>query len=108
MLPLVSLIVPVLADAGAATALLGQIEPDPRIELVVVDGGENDGLAAIGAGRPDVRVIQTRRGRAHQMNAGAALASGEWLLFLHADSRLPSDWLSVFAACTPGARGGWF
>ena len=42
------------------------------------------------------------------MNVGAAAGSGEWLLFLHADSRLPTDWLGAFRALGDGVVGGWF
>ncbi len=108
MPPLVSVIVPVLADVEAAAALLRSVRADSRAELIVVDGGENDGLTAALASRPDVQVVRARSGRATQMNAGAARASGEWLLFLHADSRLPADWLDVFATRTRHGRGGWF
>jgi rSAM/selenodomain-associated transferase 2 len=46
--------------------------------------------------------------RATQMNDGAARARGEWLLFLHADSRLPPAWLDAFRALPCSAVGGWF
>jgi glycosyltransferase involved in cell wall biosynthesis len=42
------------------------------------------------------------------MNAGADAGSGEWLLFLHADSQLPTDWLAAFRALDEGVAGGWF
>jgi rSAM/selenodomain-associated transferase 2 len=49
-------------------------------------------------------------GRGAQMNSGAARATGEWLLFLHADCRLPEGWLEAFArtAREPAVIGGWF
>jgi rSAM/selenodomain-associated transferase 2 len=110
--PLVSVIVPVWADRAAARTLLGQLSPDPRVEVIVVEAesvespGESIPLAPE---RADVRVLQTARGRARQMNAGAALARGHWLLFLHADSTLPGDWLAAFeTAIQPPAIGGWF
>jgi rSAM/selenodomain-associated transferase 2 len=57
-------------------------------EVVVVDGGSEDGTAARCALLAD-RVLRAPRGRARQMNAGAAQATGDALVFLHADTRLP-------------------
>ncbi len=87
---LVSAIVPVYRDSAALEALRASLPRDPRLELIVAEP-------------PPL-------GRGAQMNAGARRASGDWLLFLHADSRLPDGWLDVFAASTrhPDVRGGWF
>ena len=107
---LVSVIVPVLADTAAAESLLAQIPPDPRLEVIVVDGGDDRRLDDLMRGRDDVRVVRSRSGRAAQMNAGANVARGGWLLFLHADSTLPPRWLDTFEQVTsrmPGG-GGWF
>jgi rSAM/selenodomain-associated transferase 2 len=60
-----------------------------EIEVIVVDGGSTDRTCDIVRARADVRLVHARKGRASQMNAGARLARGEWLLFLHADTRLP-------------------
>jgi rSAM/selenodomain-associated transferase 2 len=60
-----------------------------EFEIIVVDGGSSDETTEIA--RPHAHVINSERGRASQMNAGALRASGEVLLFLHADSVLPSD-----------------
>jgi rSAM/selenodomain-associated transferase 2 len=57
---------------------------------VVIDGGSGDGTAELARPLAD-RVLSAPRGRAAQMNAGAAAASGDTLLFLHADTRLPDD-----------------
>lgn len=117
MPPMVSLVVPVLGDQVHAARLLRQVPADPRVEVIVAqaDLGTGTGaghvpdLEALAPGRSDVKLIHSAPGRARQMNAGAALATGDWLLFLHADSILPDDWLATWAnAVTPGAVGGWF
>jgi rSAM/selenodomain-associated transferase 2 len=103
-----SVIVPVLDDTAAAERLLAQIPPDPRLELVVVDGGRDRRLDDLARARDDVRVVRSRPGRGVQMNIGARDARGTWLLFLHADSTLPAGWIDVFERSTTSARGGWF
>jgi rSAM/selenodomain-associated transferase 2 len=74
--------------------LAGILEDLARLEvgrdIVVVDGGSEDATAAVAA-RAGVRVLRAPRGRALQMNAGAAVVTGEWLCFLHADVRMPAD-----------------
>ncbi|MEN3976873.1 TIGR04283 family arsenosugar biosynthesis glycosyltransferase [Emcibacter sp. SYSU 3D8] len=87
-----SVIVPVLNEAVAIGGHLAQLSPlrERGAEIIVMDGGSTDRtLAAIGALAD--RVAVAPRGRASQMNAGAALASGSVLLFLHADTSLPPD-----------------
>ncbi len=106
--PLVSVVVPVLADAAAATRLLDQIGPDPAVQVLIVDGGADPALDGLAANRPRVQVLRAPRGRARQMNAGAAAAHGRWLLFLHADSRVPPGWRHALQNAPPDAVGGWF
>jgi rSAM/selenodomain-associated transferase 2 len=60
-------------------------------EIVVVDGGSTDGTPAI-AERNGARIVRSPNGRGRQLAAGAAAAAGEWLLFLHADTRLAPGW----------------
>jgi len=78
-------------------------------EVIVVDGGSNDGSVALARAGAD-RVLVETPGRARQMNRGAAVAQGEVLVFLHADSRLPSatDTLIRAALASAGAGWGWF
>jgi rSAM/selenodomain-associated transferase 2 len=59
--------------------------------VIVADGGSRDGTADIVRARAGARLVATPRGRGRQQNAGAAVATGDVLLFLHADTALPSD-----------------
>jgi rSAM/selenodomain-associated transferase 2 len=87
-----SIVMPALDEAAEIEAALRALVPLRRrgAEVIVVDGGSGDDTFALARPLAD-RVIAAPRGRALQMNAGAALASGEVLLFLHADTRLPDD-----------------
>ncbi len=88
----VSVIVPVLHEAVCIDRTLEQLcltIADPR-EIIVVDGDpRGDTLAAVTAS--GIKMLHASRGRGSQMNAGAAAAQGDILLFLHADTRLPED-----------------
>ncbi len=88
----ISIIVPALNEAeGIAAALAGLASLRKRgHEVIVVDGSSSDKTAALSRGAAD-RFVTAPRGRASQMNAGAALAQDEVLLFLHADTRLPEN-----------------
>ncbi len=86
-----SIVIPVLNEAAAIGATLASLAPlrGRGHEVVVADGGSEDGTRELAAPLAD-RVFRAPRGRARQMNAGAAAATGEALLFLHADTRLPA------------------
>lgn len=87
-----SIIVPTLDEEAGIAAALDALAPLRRrgAEVIVVDGGSRDRTAALAQPRSD-RFILAPRGRATQMNAGAAQARGDVLVFLHADTRLPPD-----------------
>lgn len=87
----VSVVIPALNEAGVIAQALQALAPlrARGHEVIVVDGGSEDGTLEIAAPLAD-RVIVAPRGRARQMNAGAAAATGDALVFLHADTRLPA------------------
>lgn len=77
-------------------------------EVIVADGGSTDRTRAIAAADPRIALLSAPKGRASQMNTGAAGARGKWLLFLHADTRLPPGALSAIAALPPDVCAGCF
>lgn len=87
-----SIIIPALNEAGTIAQSLEALAPlrERGHEVLVADGGSEDGTRDIAALLAD-RVIVSPQGRARQMNAGAAAANGDALLFLHADTRLPAS-----------------
>lgn len=101
-----SIIVPALDEAPQIVAALEALAPlrASGHEVIVVDGGSADGTPALAAGLAD-RILHAPRGRARQMNAGAAIATGDALVFLHADTRLPSDAAPLVLEAL--ARRGW-
>ena len=86
-----SIILPVLDEAAGIGATLASLAPLQAAghELIVVDGGSRDETVAL-CRAAACRVLTGARGRARQMNAGAAQAQGDVLLFLHADTQLPN------------------
>lgn len=86
-----SVVVPILNEERTIAASLAAIRVGaPDAEIVVVDGGSADTSLDIARGLAD-RIISAQRGRARQMNAGAAAASGDLLAFVHADTIVPSS-----------------
>jgi glycosyltransferase involved in cell wall biosynthesis len=89
--PLVSIVVPVLDEAAILEEFLDHLAALPgRFEVIIADGGSQDASVEIAEAHPlPARVVRCGLGRAVGMNAGAAAARGDPLLFLHADTRLP-------------------
>ncbi|MBU0498606.1 MAG: TIGR04283 family arsenosugar biosynthesis glycosyltransferase [Gammaproteobacteria bacterium] len=107
MTPL-SIILPVLNEAEGIVPLLEALLPLRRqgCEVLVADGGSVDGTAELALPLAD-RVITTPRGRARQINAGAALATGAVFWFLHADSRVPPDAGTILLGALRESGRGW-
>ncbi len=105
----VSVIIPALNEADhILAAITSARQAESEVEVIVADGGSVDGTPDLA--RSHAIVIPVLRGRAHQMNAGAQIATGEVLLFLHGDSRLAPGWLSQLreTLLDPNVAGGSF
>lgn len=105
----ISVIIPTLNEATQIEATLASVLNQPGIvEILVVDGGSEDDT--VRRASQFARVLEAPQGRARQMNAGARAASGEILVFLHADTRLPKNGLEVILATlrNPSVVGGCF
>jgi rSAM/selenodomain-associated transferase 2/rSAM/selenodomain-associated transferase 1 len=103
--PLASVVIPVWRDEDALVTTLASLPRRADVEVIVACPLEE--AARYEPARrlhPAVRWVAAPRGRACQMNAGAAIAAGRWLVFLHADSRLPDDWAAVVAEADRDAR----
>jgi rSAM/selenodomain-associated transferase 2 len=108
---MLSVIVPVLNEAAHLERLLADLERVcPEAEVIVVDGGSIDGSQDVVRRFPRVSLVEAERGRARQMNAGARQAAGDVLLFLHADTTLPSGAPAAIlrALRDPAVVGGRF
>ena len=87
--PKLSIIIPALNEADTIERTLGRLNGIDQLEVIVADGGSTDTTADL-ALLTGAKVIQTQPGKAIQMNSGAAAATGDILIFLHADTRLPA------------------
>ncbi len=92
---LLTIVMPVLNEASVMSAALTTLAPiiNSGVQVIVADGGSTDATATIAEANQSsaVKVIRASKGRAVQMNAGAAHATGKVLLFLHADTVLPAN-----------------
>jgi rSAM/selenodomain-associated transferase 2 len=87
---MISIIIPTFNEERALPATLRNVFEQPGdYEVIIVDGGSSDRTLAVAAADHRVRLLHGSKGRASQMNMGARMAEGEWLLFLHADTWLP-------------------
>ena len=105
---MLSIIVPCLNEADGIADTLSALAPlrARGVEVIVADGGSLDGTVERAAPHVDA-VISAPRGRAVQMNAGAARARGEILLFLHADTLLPNSADALIIEGLQRTRRGW-
>lgn len=115
--PQISIIIPVLNEAATIQETLIRVEKATDVEVIIVDGGSRDQTIAIAnhlsktlASTLAIQVMSAAAGRANQMNAGAAVATGDILLFLHADTCLPPkfDILLLWALQDAGTIAGAF
>jgi rSAM/selenodomain-associated transferase 2/rSAM/selenodomain-associated transferase 1 len=105
-----SIVIPVLNDTEPLRRLLTTIRGDPQVDIVVVNGGAPDDQLTEICHRPDVRLLTSAPGRGCQMNVGASATAGRWIVFLHADTRLPPQWSDEIrrASVDPDVVGGSF
>jgi rSAM/selenodomain-associated transferase 2 len=109
MRPELSVVIVARNEAARLPALLADLAPAAaRIrEIVVVDGASRDGTAALSR-LAGARVVAAAPSRGGQLAAGVAATDGAWLLLLHADTRLPQDWIKVVGrAQAVGLEKAW-
>lgn len=104
-----SILIPTLNEELSLPKTLEAIRQDHQdIEVILADGGSTDKTIEL-AQQANCRVLKVERGRGRQLNAAASIASGEWLLFLHADTQLPKGFYeTVRQSWQPGVAGGAF
>jgi len=106
--PLISVIIPTYNESATIEGTLEHLRPWSNLIEVIIADASTDGTANLVS--RDFSLIQAPRGRASQMNAGAQLAGGEVLLFLHSDTRLPNDFIQQLELALSDSRvvGGAF
>lgn len=105
----ISIIIPTLNEADNIQSTINSTKSSKNIEIIVVDGGSKDETLLI-AKSLGAKIIVSPPGRANQMNMGAMVASGEILLFLHGDTRLPTNFEQMIrkTLAKPGIVAGAF
>jgi rSAM/selenodomain-associated transferase 2 len=101
----ISIIIPVLNEVDNIKKVLASTQPSQNVEVIVVDGGSVDGTLEL-VQSLDIKVLSAPTGRACQMNAGARAATGEILLFLHADTILPPGFDTMIRAALQSPNQG--
>ncbi|MGB5632698.1 MAG: TIGR04283 family arsenosugar biosynthesis glycosyltransferase [Waterburya sp.] len=92
---IISIIIPVFNEAAIIKQTLVELKQYSGIEIIVVDGGSQDNTVAIAQQIATKVLTVLGKGRAGQMNAGADIAQGDLLLFLHADTQLPPGFIKL-------------
>ena len=106
---MISVIIPTLNEEKALPATLAALNAQAGdFELIVVDGGSSDRTQQITQSYSSIRWLTAPRGRASQMNAGARVAQGELLLFLHADTLLPEHGIARLCELGKQVQAGCF
>ena len=106
----ISVIIPAIDEAAVIQAAVHSAQQSGANEVLVVDGGSRDDTVDL-AQQAKARVVTSEPGRARQQNAGATQATGDVLLFLHADCGLPENGLQQVQQQlqeVPGSPGGYF
>ncbi len=103
-----AVVVPALNEAAHIQTTLHALAPlrERGAQVVVVDGGSSDGTPALAVSGAD-QVIPAARGRARQMNAGAAATQSQWLWFVHADTVVPPQAVAAWPALAADAQIEW-
>jgi rSAM/selenodomain-associated transferase 2 len=100
----ISIVIPALNEAAGIERAIASTRPSQNTEVIVVDGGSSDGTLSL-VQNMGVKAIASPAGRAYQMNLGAQVATGDILLFLHADTCLPPGFdVLVRAALSPNPQ----
>lgn len=107
--PIISVIVPALNESANIQGTIQSIKSSENAEIIVSDGGSIDNTVML-ANTSGARVVQSAKGRGQQQNAGAAISSSNILLFLHADTILPENYLLEIlrVLSIPGTVAGAF
>lgn len=105
---MISIVIPTWNEESVLESLLADLNGEEGAEIIVADGGSTDRTREIA--RRYAQVVETERNRGRQLNAGAAAAQGDTLLFLHADVRFPRGGLAALrrALADPDVMGGTF
>jgi rSAM/selenodomain-associated transferase 2 len=103
--PRVSVVIPALDEAERVGAAIRSVRADA--EVIVVDGGSRDATREVAA-TEGARVLDAPPGRGRQLDEGARAATGDWLVFLHADTRLEAGWAAALAGLPSHVVGGAF